>query len=351
MKKTQCTCLSDFLKMISISQEDQIAFCEEIRPKNETDSIGIQRFFEDTTHSKYKIKDSIIWDSIRLHTRALYAHMLHQIHSDSSSHTHRYFYRGQADVDYRDRLAPGIYRSSEQHCENYYFNEMQVRCPGTLAGLKTINKLTYMQHYGCPTRLLDITANPLVALYFACCECNTFNDAKDGVVFIFGVKEDDVLYEQSDRVQMLSKLAEFKKEDQAQLLMQSYINLMKGSFNNPSGRKYADRTVERFYHAIKRDNGAFEREIIPFDLLRPLFVQTNKDNPRILKQDGAFIICGLDMNEADSNYKLKKQVVKEITIPASVKKKILSELEQLCVSQATLFPEVDKVADYLKHKI
>ena len=35
------------------------------------------------------------------------------------------------------------------------------------------------QHYGLPTRLLDWTYNPLIALYFACCS----NFDKDGIVY------------------------------------------------------------------------------------------------------------------------------------------------------------------------
>lgn len=77
----------------------------------------------------------------------------------------RFFYRGAANERYL--LAPGVYRTGEKP-EDFYFHELQVRCPAPFAGRRYLEKLTYMQHYGAPTRLLDITANPLVALYFAC---------------------------------------------------------------------------------------------------------------------------------------------------------------------------------------
>ena len=103
-------------------------------------------------------------------------------------------------------------------------------------------------------------------------------------------------------------------------------------------------------HPIKRHNGAFEREIVPFDMLKPQFVQPNKDNPRILKQDGAFIVSGLDENDAESDMKIRKYLANEVIVPHSVKKAILDELEYVGINQATLFPEVDKVADYLRQK-
>ena len=58
---------------------------------------------------------------------------------------------------------------------------------------------------------------------------------------------------------------------------------------------------------------------MPLDILKPLFVQVNRDNPRILKQDGAFIMSGLDFNETDSDKKIDYYTADRIIIPADKK--------------------------------
>ena len=255
-----------------------------------------------------------------------------------------FFYRGVNNASYL--IAPGIYRKGEKHDENFYFNEISVRCPQIFRTLTNVEKLTYMQHYGCPTRLLDITTNPLVALYFACIG----EDNSDGAIYIFSVNKRDVRYADSDRIQMLATLAEFRALDQEWLWNTAYKSATEDKFPQLKSGKYQERLVEQFYHAIKRHNAAFEREIVPLDLLTPQFVQPNRDNPRILKQDGAFIISGLDASDKESDNKMRKFLVKEIAIPKEFKAQLRKELEYVGINQASLFPEVDKVADYLRKR-
>ena len=252
-----------------------------------------------------------------------------------------YFYRGVSDNSYP--IASGIFRKSEKHDEYYYFNEIQVRCPEVFRTLDNLEKLTYMQHYGCPTRLLDVTTNPLVALFFA---CSTENN--EGSVYVFRVNKNEVLYSNSDKIQMLAHLPELKKERQLNLRNLSYMYAYNKRYPKKSNSAYKDDVVEKYYHIVERGNSGFDREIIPFDLLAPQFVQPKKDNPRILKQDGAFIISGLDKDEIESDMKIRKYLVDELLIPSDTKQEMLKKLDALGINQATLFPEVEKVAEYLK---
>ena len=77
-------------------------------------------------------------------------------------------YRGMANETYD--LRPGLARikNLSEDTEQYLVNEFITRKPDAFANLSDFDALAKMQHYGLPTRLLDFSTNPLVALYFAC---------------------------------------------------------------------------------------------------------------------------------------------------------------------------------------
>ena len=78
------------------------------------------------------------------------------------------FYRGHADESWD--LKPSIVRSDKGiKNEHLLFRDMVAHVPQDFSECKSaLDYLVQMQHYGLPTRLLDVTTNPLVALYFAC---------------------------------------------------------------------------------------------------------------------------------------------------------------------------------------
>lgn len=95
-----------------------------------------------------------------------------------------YLYRGHSAQTYD--LCPSIAREKfsigvESRLIEVAYNRLPITFKASDDKLTTLAK---MQHYGIPTRLIDFTWNPLVALYFACQEKkDEKGNPQDGVVF------------------------------------------------------------------------------------------------------------------------------------------------------------------------
>ena len=233
--------------------------------------------------------------------------------SEECKSTVKFLYRGES-VNYGDgALRPSLFRKSGLSIDDFdgryssYYEEEQYllyeservfpllfsRCN------RDVDKLTIAQHYGIPTRLLDVTGNALVALYFAAQESD--GGKKDGIVYMFGVSAKDY------------RLAAERGQSE-------------------------DIEISR-YHTEQTfcDRGKCPR------LIFPVF-----KTDRQLAQDGSFYLFENSVNP----FKVcgfKESDYRKLVIPNKFKKEILHQLEWECnIHRGTLFPE--SLSDY-KEKI
>lgn len=246
------------------------------------------------------------------------------------------FFRGHTDPNFT--LRPSIMRSKKlQKNESMLYNDLLIECPDDFEKCHThLEKLVKMQHYGLPTRLLDITRNLLVALYFAC----ESNQNSFGELILISAKPQEIKYPQSDTVSILASLPAFSYDKQ-----QEFRNLAK---KPRMGSEAFNKGVARLIHEVRLEKPAFQSEINKEDLLTNYIVYALKNNNRIVKQDGAFILCGLSNDTGALESFRYKEKRKKVVILVDKKKKILEDLKTYSINRASLFPEIECVAEYLK---
>ena len=230
----------------------------------------------------------------------------------------QYFFRGHSSIHFK--CIPGIFRSNCIASENQMYHEAIRKNPLVFTeDMSTFDKLVKMQHYELPTRLLDITSNPLVALYFACLgDYDT-----DGSVLIFPVINDKIKYYDSIPVCILSNLTKCSEKF-----------------------SYKENKDELVF-AIQEDMTNYNAEdLIVDDITKVYCVMPKLNNERIIRQHGAFFIFGMGLSKNEPS-ELKDMPI-TIQVKANCKRRILKELEVLGIDEAALFPETDKIMKQIK---
>ncbi|HHT23311.1 MAG TPA: FRG domain-containing protein [Bacteroidales bacterium] len=266
----------------------------------------------------------------------------------STDKNHQLYFRGHSNKAYK--LIPTLYREHNPYYEfeHKLFKETIMSCPNDFVMCNnTLEVLVKMQHYGIPTRILDLTRNALVALYFCC--ISEKDSKQDGEVIVLRVPDNQICDYSSDKVTILSNLAKLSSEKIFYKIPSSF----KDDDENQI-KKFNEKYFGYLLHEIRQDKPHFFNIINPNHINKVYAVNVKLDNPRIVRQNGAFLIFGIDGDKSKCPSIDKDWVIKpneeKIIIPSTSKKQLLKELEILGISKANLFPELDDYGDYIKEK-
>ena len=241
-------------------------------------------------------------------------------------------YRGQSDKGYS--LMPSVFRKHLLRKEHTLIHELLLKVPEGFSS-NPFERLIKMQHYGLPTRLLDFTTNPLIALYFA---CSSSKDSDGEIIVLYDYLE---RYDSRD-VLTISALSEYQGAR-----VKDLVDFLAARDIYYKLAPIGERSPEL--------DELLSKQYIP--VAAPL------NNERIKRQHGVLVLFGICGRGSESIYQktafdLKPDILvdvesifsRSIMIPREEKELLLFELDAIGINRSFLFPELEHQAAYIKQK-
>ena len=247
------------------------------------------------------------------------------------------YFRGEPRTGWE--LRPSIFRDGLIQFESDMLTELRARRPEEFSGREfAISQWVLAQHHGLRTRFLDVSNNPLVALFHASNTSENFF-GEDGRLHLFAVPRELVKSFDSDTVSIIANFAKIPLRAQNMLLSNT-------ASRNDLG--YVD-ALRHLYQLIRGEKPNFEEQIDVKDLFRVFIIEPQRSSERIRAQSGAFLASVFhqrfereEILRWNANIPVYAQYTP--TIPSSSKEGILSELRLLNITRETLFPGLDESA-------
>lgn len=291
--------------------------------------------------------------------------------NNKTEHKNReYFFRGHEKFEFG--CVPSLLREkSFFDNEDDLYNELQTLSPKNfLDKKKHLEILTEMQHFSLPTRLLDISSNPLSALFFSVFSVDQSTNNSDGEVIVFDVMRKKVKKFSSDIVEIQTSLAympKYKKNE----IQKAAIDLLSNNKNERIHKFNEVEAVRQLIHEASKSGINYQNVLDPVDLFNMYICLPLKNNERIYSQSGAFISYGLlskagqydQASQVQANYekqvsnffltkKAQDSVSKRLRyiVPYQYKQHIRRQLQSLGINQGNIYPDIEKRSGYIKEK-
>jgi hypothetical protein len=279
--------------------------------------------------------------------------------TDQDGQRKRRYFRGQSkraipDNDYDLKPSIGRYEQLKK-CSPAELDRLEAEVLETFSNhlLTYVNHLprndwealAIAQHHGLPTRFMDWTTNPLVALYFASRESISDDNGSlhDSAVYVL-ISEprrfSDLRKEGILQITPVKDTMTEKPEDASSDPYESYRIDEDEEISQNDEHPEAKEAIE-----IECNSKKIKDPLSPFEIEENIIYDPPHVSPRIRAQDGVLLACHQPM------LPLEEKDVLELVISHDAHDDIRRRLDQYGVFDKQLFPDLDGIAKWLKYRV